>query len=174
MIRRPPRSTQSRASAASDVYKRQGDHPRTMGGDLPEQLDHHPLGDAVRLALVLFDQMRHTGCYTGVGAEPLGHQALVTQMMGPRTASIPDARSVDEGEVARMAAIEERGLDGGPDLFGPAAEAEPAHTQRGAVRDACHRLCCRDDLCHGYLPPRSVVVTVGSPAPPERRRRSTR
>src|SRR5450756_141669 len=26
MIRRPPRSTQSRSSAASDVYKRQGDH----------------------------------------------------------------------------------------------------------------------------------------------------
>src|SRR5450756_3107757 len=31
MIRRPPRSTQSRSSAASDVYKRQGD-----GGDLVE------------------------------------------------------------------------------------------------------------------------------------------
>src|SRR5665213_4534245 len=27
MIRRPPRSTQSRSSAASDVYKRQGYHP---------------------------------------------------------------------------------------------------------------------------------------------------
>src|SRR5450756_3037018 len=27
MIRRPPRSTQSRASAASDVYKRQAQHP---------------------------------------------------------------------------------------------------------------------------------------------------
>src|SRR5450756_3069747 len=26
MIRRPPRSTQSRSSAASDVYKRQGDY----------------------------------------------------------------------------------------------------------------------------------------------------
>src|SRR5665809_160854 len=26
MIRRPPRSTQSRSSAASDVYKRQGEH----------------------------------------------------------------------------------------------------------------------------------------------------
>ena len=26
MIRRPPRSTQSRSSAASDVYKRQGSH----------------------------------------------------------------------------------------------------------------------------------------------------
>ena len=27
MIRRPPRSTQSRSSAASDVYKRQARHP---------------------------------------------------------------------------------------------------------------------------------------------------
>ena len=31
MIRRPPRSTQSRSSAASDVYKRQ--HPKCMAGD---------------------------------------------------------------------------------------------------------------------------------------------
>src|SRR5450756_1648427 len=34
MIRRPPRSTQSRSSAASDVYKRQG---RRLG---PNGLDH--------------------------------------------------------------------------------------------------------------------------------------
>src|SRR5680860_1901797 len=32
MIRRPPRSTQSRSSAASDVYKRQG-HERPVGGE---------------------------------------------------------------------------------------------------------------------------------------------
>src|SRR5450756_2034959 len=30
MIRRPPRSTQSRSSAASDVYKRQSLHPSTI------------------------------------------------------------------------------------------------------------------------------------------------
>src|SRR5450756_3175311 len=30
MIRRPPRSTQSRSSAASDVYKRQKDQQRTI------------------------------------------------------------------------------------------------------------------------------------------------
>src|SRR5680860_1348751 len=42
MIRRPPRSTQSRSSAASDVYKRQGSgrasgsHPvRITGGGIP-------------------------------------------------------------------------------------------------------------------------------------------
>ena len=37
MIRRPPRSTQSRSSAASDVYKRQGrdraDHPGERSGE---------------------------------------------------------------------------------------------------------------------------------------------
>src|SRR5680860_1408782 len=33
MIRRPPRSTQSRSSAASDVYKRQGDGGATEYGD---------------------------------------------------------------------------------------------------------------------------------------------
>ena len=35
MIRRPPRSTQSRSSAASDVYKRQG---LTSGASAPEKL----------------------------------------------------------------------------------------------------------------------------------------
>eukprot|EP00658_Telonema_sp_P-2_P060063 TRINITY_DN49097_c0_g1_i2.p2 TRINITY_DN49097_c0_g1~~TRINITY_DN49097_c0_g1_i2.p2 ORF type:complete len:164 (+),score=38.59 TRINITY_DN49097_c0_g1_i2:84-575(+) len=34
MIRRPPRSTLSSSSAASDVYKRQGDKGREMGVDL--------------------------------------------------------------------------------------------------------------------------------------------
>src|SRR5450756_2086909 len=37
MIRRPPRSTQSRSSAASDVYKRQR-WARTMAGELAELL----------------------------------------------------------------------------------------------------------------------------------------
>src|SRR5680860_1578450 len=36
MIRRPPRSTQSRSSAASDVYKRQSE-PRPSGGEAPER-----------------------------------------------------------------------------------------------------------------------------------------
>src|SRR5680860_1306473 len=37
MIRRPPRSTQSRSSAASDVYKRQARYfwPKVYGGELP-------------------------------------------------------------------------------------------------------------------------------------------
>eukprot|EP00657_Telonema_sp_P-1_P006190 TRINITY_DN24367_c0_g1_i1.p1 TRINITY_DN24367_c0_g1~~TRINITY_DN24367_c0_g1_i1.p1 ORF type:complete len:102 (+),score=38.18 TRINITY_DN24367_c0_g1_i1:104-409(+) len=34
MIRRPPRSTQSRSSAASDVYKRQHDSKHAATGDL--------------------------------------------------------------------------------------------------------------------------------------------
>src|SRR5680860_1928857 len=34
MIRRPPRSTQSRSSAASDVYKRQGENHEVGPGDL--------------------------------------------------------------------------------------------------------------------------------------------
>eukprot|EP00657_Telonema_sp_P-1_P011425 TRINITY_DN653_c0_g1_i2.p2 TRINITY_DN653_c0_g1~~TRINITY_DN653_c0_g1_i2.p2 ORF type:complete len:102 (+),score=44.93 TRINITY_DN653_c0_g1_i2:66-371(+) len=33
MIRRPPRSTQSRSSAASDVYKRQGMHTCSLTSD---------------------------------------------------------------------------------------------------------------------------------------------
>src|SRR5680860_1922882 len=36
MIRRPPRSTQSRSSAASDVYKRQGQNEFKLGTYFPE------------------------------------------------------------------------------------------------------------------------------------------
>src|SRR5450756_2763839 len=44
MIRRPPRSTQSRSSAASDVYKRQVQHAR--GGDVRRDVAGAP-GEAV-------------------------------------------------------------------------------------------------------------------------------
>src|SRR5450756_2196255 len=39
MIRRPPRSTQSRSSAASDVYKRQALTPAGLGGCVIELMD---------------------------------------------------------------------------------------------------------------------------------------
>src|SRR5450756_2444311 len=47
MIRRPPRSTQSRSSAASDVYKRQHrpDVDEGVRGRLVDLLDRHPLAD---------------------------------------------------------------------------------------------------------------------------------
>src|SRR5428012_16250 len=40
MIRRPPRSTQSRSSAASDVYKRQEHHQHEHGPDDPPGEPH--------------------------------------------------------------------------------------------------------------------------------------
>ena len=56
MIRRPPRSTQSRSSAASDVYKRQpmhvveaakmGSHIATIPYNIIKQMLKHPLTDA--------------------------------------------------------------------------------------------------------------------------------
>ena len=45
MIRRPPRSTQSRSSAASDVYKRQ---PVAPGQVRPQQIANIPLFDGER------------------------------------------------------------------------------------------------------------------------------
>src|SRR5680860_1853498 len=39
MIRRPPRSTQSRSSAASDVYKRQEAHPAPADARLDQLLE---------------------------------------------------------------------------------------------------------------------------------------
>src|SRR5680860_1358124 len=43
MIRRPPRSTQSRSSAASDVYKRQGQKPDENRKPLEGILTNHQL-----------------------------------------------------------------------------------------------------------------------------------
>src|SRR5665809_50682 len=60
MIRRPPRSTQSRSSAASDVYKRQlldrllvNAGRALVGLDPPIGLPDGPLGDLKRLRLRL-------------------------------------------------------------------------------------------------------------------------
>src|SRR5450756_904583 len=51
MIRRPPRSTQSRSSAASDVYKRQDDFRRAMeresGVDLGRFFEQWVLGEGL-------------------------------------------------------------------------------------------------------------------------------
>src|SRR5680860_1899511 len=45
MIRRPPRSTQSRSSAASDVYKRQT--PQMLIRFMPDVIDLHPKAVAI-------------------------------------------------------------------------------------------------------------------------------
>src|SRR5680860_1340388 len=69
MIRRPPRSTQSRSSAASDVYKRQVD-----GGRLAEK--SHLCRErrlVARLAAVALDRVHQRGFLTadvGAGAAP--------------------------------------------------------------------------------------------------------
>src|SRR5665809_172231 len=53
MIRRPPRSTQSRSSAASDVYKRQGDY-RVVNAQEVYSVPHlRRVADRHRVPLVL-------------------------------------------------------------------------------------------------------------------------
>src|SRR5665809_88595 len=56
MIRRPPRSTQSRSSAASDVYKRQAALVRLEGAHLPEVARRE-----VRLVRMLVADRREDG-----------------------------------------------------------------------------------------------------------------
>ena len=67
MIRRPPRSTQSRSSAASDVYKRQVDDGKgayvveqRVDGDVPAEgiLRRTPEG-VVRVCLLFFLSLIH-------------------------------------------------------------------------------------------------------------------
>src|SRR5450756_3147553 len=81
MIRRPPRSTQSRSSAASDVYKRQlqsADKPLVLALDrLAVDHERNPLLEAERgnvgLLALLLQRLGHAG-------EPEGHQAVICGM----------------------------------------------------------------------------------------------
>ena len=66
MIRRPPRSTQSRSSAASDVYKRQGhihlaDALVEDVAEIVYQHDHLALG---------LERQRHKGCLLYTSPSP--------------------------------------------------------------------------------------------------------
>src|SRR5450756_762729 len=73
MLRRPPRSTQSRSSAASDVYKRQSWRPRVGGRDWRRSRDSNPgrsLTPLNRLA---------GGCL-----QPLGHFSAQGGRLGRR------------------------------------------------------------------------------------------
>src|SRR5680860_1917241 len=61
MIRRPPRSTQSRSSAASDVYKRQGAdaaHPRLVEVGAEHELIRM---EELLVALILLDPVALVG-----------------------------------------------------------------------------------------------------------------
>src|SRR5659263_677443 len=61
MIRRPPRSTQSRSSAASDVYKRQG----TPYPEVTELICRIPLASLCRHALVFSTRGTSFGSWYG-------------------------------------------------------------------------------------------------------------
>src|SRR5450756_1642545 len=67
MIRRPPRSTQSRSSAASDVYKRQGYHH--FGGNVRQLIEHGEGGIEI------------SGPYVA-SIDHAGHQDFVAQTTG--------------------------------------------------------------------------------------------
>eukprot|EP00657_Telonema_sp_P-1_P006040 TRINITY_DN2399_c0_g1_i1.p1 TRINITY_DN2399_c0_g1~~TRINITY_DN2399_c0_g1_i1.p1 ORF type:complete len:101 (+),score=50.25 TRINITY_DN2399_c0_g1_i1:34-336(+) len=51
MIRRPPRSTQSRSSAASDVFKRQPEYSLRASHTLPGEPPSAVLSDSIALSL---------------------------------------------------------------------------------------------------------------------------
>src|SRR5450756_2604588 len=104
MIRRPPRSTQSRSSAASDVYKRQ-DRGQALGGE-----------DATR-GLLRGEALEHFGRgpdeRQAVGPDDLGEALVLRQetVAGVDGVAARDDRGRDDGGRREVAVLG----GGGPD-----------------------------------------------------------
>ena len=83
MIRRPPRSTQSRSSAASDVYKRQAG---SVGQSLGVRLAGVDHGLELRQGdlAVLDGFFRDVGCVSGVNRFDRRHGGRFDQLAGMR------------------------------------------------------------------------------------------
>src|SRR5450756_1473621 len=88
MIRRPPRSTQSRSSAASDVYKRQGVMAAAMDRNIGSPGDGDGLeiaaGEDADFAALRREAIdgRLNGGELGKGGEPVSHLAGTASARG--------------------------------------------------------------------------------------------
>src|SRR5450756_2785060 len=78
MLRRPPRSTQSRSSAASDVYKRQSWRPRVGGRDWRRSRDSNPGRSLTPLNRLAGGCLQPLGHFSAQGGRPgrRGHLVL--------------------------------------------------------------------------------------------------
>src|SRR5450756_1681892 len=97
MIRRPPRSTQSRSSAASDVYKRQAQHLRDLSHPVAPPPAHREVSGTSASTLAR----------TGHGGLWIETEAFVEVSLA-RTPVTPDAFEEDVDELAlelRLSAI---------------------------------------------------------------------
>src|SRR5450756_3260468 len=93
MMRRPPRSTQSRSSAASDVYKRQVDNGEGA-------CQHHVGGLLAGFLIVTIDDVVLAGVEGEVAVDDL-LQLVQRCVERPHDVSLgPLARYVDDDEVA--------------------------------------------------------------------------
>src|SRR5680860_1704241 len=82
MIRRPPRSTQSRSSAASDVYKRQLEHEGGAGfEDLLQEVTNRIRGEAGAIEGALIEPKK---------ASVAVHYRLVSESQRPRIKALVD------------------------------------------------------------------------------------
>ena len=128
-----PAATEARVHERSDADVR--DHTRPMGGDLAVQLRRHPLRDAVGLAVVALDQMRHARSRPRVSADPLRDQALMPQVRHSLLVEVADPGGVNEGQVSRVPAGQECVLDRVCHLDGEARKRDAAHRYGGTIGD---------------------------------------
>src|SRR5450756_653288 len=104
MIRRPPRSTQSRSSAASDVYKRQAQGP--FQGYVPDLVPERQVGLASALVGMFQVLGNVTGAVVAALAVATGQYAVATVTLGviEVVTMLSVALGVREGRAAKARA----------------------------------------------------------------------
>jgi hypothetical protein len=91
---------------------------RPAGPDLPQQLLHDAAGEAVRLDLVLADELLHPGRPGEVRGDHPAQHAFVGETVRPHGVAVAEPERVHEGQVARMAGLEKALLEGREDGLG--------------------------------------------------------
>ena len=141
MRRRPPRSTQSRSSAASDVYKRQvqrvleeelhtHDLHAAGGGSGAAAHEHEEQQDELgrRYPAFVVDQRQ-------TGARPGGHdhEGGIVEGTGERGVAGRPEQGADEERGDRQRAAEEAPLGVAPQLAGLAGDDRPVQRETGGA-----------------------------------------
>eukprot|EP00657_Telonema_sp_P-1_P001063 TRINITY_DN1230_c0_g1_i4.p1 TRINITY_DN1230_c0_g1~~TRINITY_DN1230_c0_g1_i4.p1 ORF type:complete len:220 (-),score=77.33 TRINITY_DN1230_c0_g1_i4:136-795(-) len=159
MIRRPPRSTQSRSSAASDVYKRQNGCSRIYWRQLRERLVDVVGHQVLASGGVLTPVVDHTdGGLDNLGGVALGVHLTETSplselhlVLDPHDGhTVLGAESLDELDVGRLGAV----------LSKDAQLSTPLVDVLGALADSTDQAIVAQGTLHHILEGRDLVPVL--------------